>query len=207
MLLNCGVLESPLDCKEIQPVHPKGDQSWVFIGRTDVEDEAPIFWLPDAKSWLTRKNPDAGKDRGQEEKGMTEDEMVGWNHRLNGHESGWTPGVGGGQGSLACCCSWGRKESDTTEQLNWTELNSAYKLSKQGDNIQAWHTPFLIWNQSLLSLEHSWLWHYNNLLLLFIHFYVFPICTKHMCLHCLKQRLVYKSHPIKSERKEGEKEG
>ena len=115
-------LESPLDCKEIQPVHPKGDQSWVFFGRTGVEAETPILWLPDAKSWLIWKDPDAGKDWGQEEKGMTEDEMVGWHHRLNGHEFGWTPGVGDGQGGLACCGSWGRKESDTTERLNWTEI-------------------------------------------------------------------------------------
>ena len=115
------VLESPLDCKEIQPVHPKGNRSWIFIGRTDVEAEAPIFWPPDGKSWLIWKDPDAGKDWGQEEKGMTEDEMVGWYHRLNGHGFGWTPGVGDGQGGLACCGSWGRKESDMTEQLYWTE--------------------------------------------------------------------------------------
>ena len=112
--------ESPLDCKEIQPVHPKGDQSWVYIGRTDVEVETPILWPPDAKSWLIWKDPDAGKDWGQEEKGTTEDEMVGWHHRLNGHGFGCTPGVGAGQGGLACCGSLGRKESDTTERLNWT---------------------------------------------------------------------------------------
>ena len=117
-------LESPLDCKEIQPVHSKGDQSWVFIGGTDVEAETPILWPPDAKSWLIGKDPDAGKDWRWEEKGMTEDEMVGWHHRLNGHGFGWTPGVGDGQGGLACCGSWGRKESDTTEQLNWTGLES-----------------------------------------------------------------------------------
>ena len=115
-------LESPLDCKEIQAVHPKGDQYWVFIGRTDVEAETPILWLPDVKSWLIWKDPDAGKDWVQEEKGTTEDEMVGWHHRLNGHGFGWTPGVGDGQGGLACCDSWGRKELDMTEQLNWTEL-------------------------------------------------------------------------------------
>ena len=115
-------LESPLDCKEIQPVHPKGDQSWVFIGRTDVEAATPILWPPDAKSWLIWKDPDAGKDGGQEEKGMTEDEMVGWHHRLNGHGFGWTPGVGDGQGGLACCGSWGHKKLDTTERLNWTSL-------------------------------------------------------------------------------------
>ena len=111
-------LESPLDCK-IKPVHSKGDQSWVFIGRTDVEAETPILGPPDAKSW---KDPDAGKDWGQEEKGPTEDEMVGWHYQLNGHGFGWTPGVGDGQGGLACCSSWGCKESDMTEWLNWTEL-------------------------------------------------------------------------------------
>ena len=91
-------LESPLDSKEIQPVHPKGDQSWVFIGRTDVEDETPILWPPDEKSWLIWKDPDVGKDWGQEEKGTKEDEMIGWHHGLNGHEFGWTPGVDDGQG-------------------------------------------------------------------------------------------------------------
>ena len=116
-------LESPLDCKEIQPVHPKGNQSWLFIGRTDVEAETPRLWPPDAKSWLIGKDPDAGKDWGQEEKGKTEGEMAGWHHRLNGHGFGWSLGVGDGQGGLACCDSWGRKESDTTERLNWTELN------------------------------------------------------------------------------------
>ena len=114
-------LESPLDCKEIQPVHPKGDQSWVFIGRTDVEAETLILWPPGAKNWLTGEDPDAGKDWGQEKKGMTEDEMVGWHHQLNGHEFEWTLGVGDGQGGLACCSPWGCKESDTTEQLNWTD--------------------------------------------------------------------------------------
>ena len=112
-------LESPLDCKEIQPVHHKGNQSWVFIGRTDAEAETPILWPPHVKSWLIA---DAGRDWGQEEKGTTEDEMAGWHHRLDGHEFEWTPGVGDGQGGLACCDSWGHKESDTTEQLNWTEL-------------------------------------------------------------------------------------
>ena len=118
------ILESPLDCKEIQPVHPKGDQSWVFSGRSAVEPETPILCPPDVKSWLIGKDPDAGKDWGQEKKGTTEDETVGWHHRLNGHGFGWTPGVGDGQGGLACCGSWGHKELDTTEWLNWTELCS-----------------------------------------------------------------------------------
>ena len=117
-------LESPLDCKEIKSVHPKGNQLWIFIGRTDAEDETRIIWPPDVKSWLIWKDPDAGKDWGQEEKGTTEDEMVGWYHRLSGPGSGWTPGVGDGQGGLAFRCSWGHKELDTTERLNWTELNA-----------------------------------------------------------------------------------
>ena len=115
-------LESPLDWKEIHTVHPKGNQSWLLIGRTDIEAETPIFWPPDAKSWLIWEDPDAGKDWGQEEKGMTEDEMVGWHHQLNGHGFGWTLGVGDGQGGLACCGSWGHKELDMTERLDWTEL-------------------------------------------------------------------------------------
>ena len=114
-------LESPLDCKEIQPVRSKGDQSWMLIGRTDAKAETPILWPPHVKSWLTGKDPDAGRDWGQEEKGTTEDEMAGWHHQLNGREFEWTLGVGDGQGGLACCDSWGHKESDTTERLNWTE--------------------------------------------------------------------------------------
>ena len=115
-------LESPLDCREIQPVHPKGDQSWVFFGRTDAEAETPVLWPPHAKCWLIGKDSDAGRDWGQEEKGTTEDEMAGWHHRLDRRGFGWTSGVGDGQGSLACCDSFGRKESDTTERLNGTEL-------------------------------------------------------------------------------------
>ena len=123
-------LESPLDCKEVQPVHPKGNQFWIFIGKTDAEAETPILWPPAVKSWFIWKDPDGGKDWGQEEKGTTEDEMVGWYQRLNGHGFGWTPGVGDGQGGLACCGSWGRKESDMTERLNWNET-SLYNLSIQ----------------------------------------------------------------------------
>ena len=114
-------LESLLDSKGIQPVHPKGDQSWIFLGLTDDEAETPILWPPDVKSWLTWKDPDAGKDWGQEEKGTTEDEKVGWHHRLNGRGFGWTLEVGDGQGGLACCGLWGCQEWDTTEWLNWTE--------------------------------------------------------------------------------------
>ena len=109
-----------LECKEVQSVHPKGDQSWVFIGRTDAKAETPIVWPPHVKSWLIGKDSDAGRDWGQE-KGKTEDEMAGWHHGLDGRESEWTPGVGDGQGGLACCDSRGHKELDTTEWLNWTD--------------------------------------------------------------------------------------
>ena len=125
MLLNCVVGEDSwesLGQPDIQPVHPKGNQFQIFTGRTDAEAETPLLWPLDAKSWLIGKDPDAGKDWGQEEKGTTEDEMAGWHHWLDRHESEWTPGVGDGHGGLACCSSWGRKESDTTEWLNWTEL-------------------------------------------------------------------------------------
>ena len=122
--VDCTVFE-PLDCKEIQPVHPKGDQSWVFIGSTDVEVETPKLWPPDAESWLIWKDPDAGKDWGQEEKGMMEYETVGWHYQHNGDGFGWTPGVGDRQGGMACCDSWGHKESDMTERLNWIELKAS----------------------------------------------------------------------------------
>ena len=112
-------LKSPLDCKENQSVHPKGNQSWIFIERTDAWAETPILWPPDAKNWCLRKDPDAGNDRRQDEKGMTEDEMVGWHHQLHGHEFEQVPGVGHGQGRLACCSPLGRKESHMTERLNW----------------------------------------------------------------------------------------
>ena len=122
-------LENPLDCK-IQPVHPKRDQSWVFIGRTDVEAETPILWPPDAKSWLIWKDPDTGSDWG-EKKGTTEDEMAEWHHRLDALEFEWTPGVGDGQGGLPCCDSWGHKELDTTERLNWSELSLVFIKGKE----------------------------------------------------------------------------
>ena len=133
-------LESPLDCKEIQPVHSERDQSWVFIGRNAAKAETPILWPPNAKSWLIRKDSDAGRDWGQEEKGTTEDEMAGWHHWLDGRESQWTPGVGDGQGGLACCDSWGRQDSDTIEQLIWSDLiTSAF--------INPCHSKAAVWSK------------------------------------------------------------
>ena len=133
-------LESPFDCKEIQPVQPKGDQSWVFFGGTDVEAETPVLWPPDAKSWLIRKDPGAGKDWRWKEKRMTEDELVGWHHRLNGHGFGWTPGVGDGQGGLVCCSPWGHRVGhDWAAALNWAtglswpETKTWKNLFKVGD--------------------------------------------------------------------------
>ena len=122
-------LEGPMDCKEIQPVHSKGDQSWMFIGRTDAKAATLLLWAPHVKSWLIGKDPDAGRDWGQEEKGTTKDEMAGWHHWLDGHEFGWTPGVGDWQGGLSCCNSWGCKESDTTKWLNWND-----------NTLAKWHT-------------------------------------------------------------------
>ena len=144
-------LESPLDCKKIQPVDPKGNQAWIFIGRTGAEAETPIIWPRDKNNWLIWKDPDAGKDWRREEKGTTEDEMVGWHHQLNGHEFEQTPGVVDGQRGLACCSSWGRKESDTTERLNWTQLKETayicnvciayrYKIWKNFQSV----TPYVI---------------------------------------------------------------
>ena len=117
------------DCKEIKPVNPKGNQPWIFIGRTDAEVEAPTLWPPDTKNWLTRKDPDDGKDWRREEKGTTEDEVVGWHHWLDGHKSEQAPGVGDGQGSLACYSPWDRKELDMTKRLNWTDLVSILQFS------------------------------------------------------------------------------
>ena len=160
-------LESPLDFKEIQPVHPKGDQSWVFIGRTDAEAETPILWPPHVTSWLPGKDPDARRDWRQEEKGTTEDEMAGWHHRLDAHEFGWTPGVGDGQGGLTCCDSWDHKESDTTEQLHWTKGPSSSEIGL----VLEVHTEdtLVIWGLSLLLLclrvfiwDHDWKGHHQD---------------------------------------------
>ena len=164
-------LESPLDCKEIQPVHSEGDQPWVFTGRTDAKAKTPILWPPHAKSWLIGKDPDAGRDWGQEEKGMTEDEMAEWHHRLDGRESEWTPGVGDGQGDLACCDSWSRKESDTTERLNWTDyyLNVVEAMVQNTtlapfkrlrmQNFSLTEIVQLLWSNCLWHPEsHNWFW-------------------------------------------------
>ena len=156
MLLNCVVGEDSWESLELQgdpTVHFKGDQPWVFSGRNDAKDETPVLWPPHAKRWLIGKDSDAGRDSGQEGKGMTEDEMVGWHHRLDGRESEWTPGVGDGQGGLACCDSWGRKEPGTTEWLNWKATNfpqppSQTHLPAQKSGTfycgKVWHAKFTI---------------------------------------------------------------
>ena len=127
-------LESPLDCKEIQPVHSEGYLPWDFFGRNDAKAETPILWPPHAKCWLIGKDSDAGRDPGQEEKGTIEDEMAEWNHRQDGRESEWISGVGDGQEGLACCNLWGRKESNTTEWLNWTEQQYYWEQIISGNN-------------------------------------------------------------------------
>ena len=181
-------LESPLDCKELKPVNPRGNQSWIFIRRTDAEAEAPIFWPPDAKSQLIRKDPDAGKGWRQEEKGMTEDEMVGWNHCLSGYGFEQASGDGDGQGILACCSPWGHKESDMTEQLNknkiylvvlglscsmW-DLSSLARNWTQARALRVWH--FSHWTTrevpgSLLSLVSA-----QSFLLDLWYFILFFLC-------------------------------
>ena len=149
-------LESPLDSKEIQPVNPKGNQPWIFLGRTDAEAEAPIFWPPDVKNWFVGKNPDAGKDWRQEEKGMTEAEMVGWHHWLDGREFEQAPGVGDGQGGLACHSPCGRKESDTADQLHWTELIVAQHWSEVSRPVvdgPGLRCPFIVLVQSVSRVQ------------------------------------------------------
>ena len=161
-------LESALDCKELQLVNPKGNQSWIFIGRTDAEAETPILWPPDAKNWLIWKDPDAGKDWRWEGKRTTEDEMVGWHYQIDGHEFEQASGVDG-QGSLACCSPQGRKESDTTEQMNWTELlgdkrwwwwqghkkrpNSEYVVFEVRSNRMSWKLA-VMWEKDMCLHDH-----------------------------------------------------
>ena len=168
-------LKSPLDCKEIKPVNPKGNQSWIVIGKTDDEAEAPIFWPPDAKSRLIGKDPDAGKDWGQEEKGMAEDKMVVWHHQLNGHEFEQAPGDGEEEGRLACCCPWGCKELGMTERLNnniatghWKSLSSNFNYHQYINNLRNLYLEPLVL-KSIYSFEPlvlSWpLAHYNKRLI------------------------------------------
>ena len=154
MLLNCDVGEDSwesLGLKEIQPVHPKGNQSWIFIGKTDAEAETPILWPVDEKSWLIWEDPDAGKDWRWEEKGMTEDEIVGWHHWLKGHEFEYTPGVGDGQGSLVCYSPWDHSQ---TQLSDWTELNLPPDsfLQRNLENV-------------ILSFLVKWLWNSEGVLL------------------------------------------
>ena len=152
-------LESPLDCKEIQPVHSEGNQPWDFFGGNDAEAETPVLWPPHAKSWFTGKDSDSGKYWRQEEKGTTEDEMAGWHHWLDGCKFEWTPGAGDGQGGLACCDSWGYKESDTTERLNWTELKLWYI-------IQSFFFFFFWWFRKMNGIITQWFWNVYSLYLL-----------------------------------------
>ena len=147
MLLNCAVGEDSWESPGLQgdqPVHPEGDQSWVFIGRTDIEAETPILWPPDAKSWLIGKDPDAGKDWGWEEKWETEDKMVGWHHQLNGHEFDQTPGNSEGQGRLVCCSPWGRRDGhDWAAEQQW---NSVHAILPSKANLKTWMFPhFQLW--------------------------------------------------------------
>ena len=181
----------------IQPVHPKGNQSWVFIGRTDVEAVTPILWPPDAKSWLNWKDPDAGKDWGQEEKKTTGHEMVGWHHRLDGRGFGWTPGVGDGWGGLACCDSWGRKESDMTEQLNWTLL-LLWNVQFYCCNTLSWNLFYpafycllFIWHNYLYSFTFTYFCLSIYIMLVFISFFTLFKKLKYSWYTILNKLQVY----------------
>ena len=133
-------LESPVDSKVIKLVNPKGSQPWIFVGKTDAEAETPILWQLHAKSWLIGKDSDAGRDWGQEEKGTIEDEMAGWHRRLNGHEFGWTPGVGDGQGGLVCCSSWGcRVRHNWVTELNWSIRKEIIKARAELIKLKVGH--------------------------------------------------------------------
>ena len=152
LILSFWIL-SPLDCKEIKPVNPKGNKPWIFIGRTDAEAETLILWPPDAKNWLTGKDPDAGKDGRQEEKGKTEDEIVGWHHRLDGHEFEQAPGVGDEQGSLGCCSPQEHKQLNTTEWLNWTELTEFHLFLKI--NLQSFLISYALGSLNVMRVINS----------------------------------------------------
>ena len=170
-------LESPLDCKEIQPVHPKGNQSWIFIGRTDTEADTLLLWPPDVKNWLIWKEPDARKDWSQEEKGTTEDEIVGWHHWLNGHEFEQAWGVGDGQGGLSCCSPWGHKELDMIELLNWTEsfANFVYIFKK------------LVLNILIISINFKPLFHFFSSALILVFSFLLSlglVCSFHRSFRC-----------------------
>ena len=148
-------LESPLDCKEIQPVNLKGNRSWIFIGRTDAEAEAPMLWPFDVKGQLTRKGPDAGKDWRQEEKGTTEDEVVWWHHPLDGHEFEQALGVDDGHGSLACCSPRGHKVSDTTDWLNWTDAGRKYMSTKKCVLNQTFYRKWMNYGEYIFRLTKT----------------------------------------------------
>ena len=154
-------LESPLDRKEIQPFCHKGNQSWIFIGSNDAEAETPILSPPNGKNWLTGKDLDAGKDWRREEKGTTEDEMVGWHHRLNGQEFEQALGVGDGQGGLACYSPWGCKESDTAERLTWTEAKMCIWMRK-GNNKEEKSMTLKSENQFFLKITQPKSWFFEN---------------------------------------------
>ena len=155
------ILESPLDCKEIQSGHSEGNQSWIFMVRTNTEAETPILWPLDAKSWLIWKDPDSGKDWRQEEKGVTEDEMVGWHHWLDRHEFEWAPGVGDGKGRLVCCSPWGRKEWDMTELdgSGWLlyflilKIQDKFRWSLTSQVVQWWRIC-----QPIQEIRETWVW-------------------------------------------------
>ena len=170
---------SLLDCKEIKSVNPKGNQSWIFFGRTDAD--APILWPPDGKSWLSKKDPDAGKDWRQEEKGTTENKMVRWHHRLNGHVFEQAPGDGDGQGGLVCCSPWGRQESDMTERLN-NEYFAATKDCNSSicSNMERW----LLYSGSQKSL-HS----ISQYLFLKLHLYTHTYTYKYIYLLTCRERV------------------
>ena len=162
----------------IATFNSKGDQPWVFFGRNDAKAEIPILWPPHAKSWLIGKDSDAGRDWGQGEKGTTEDEMAGWHHRLDGREFAWTPGVGDGQGGLVCCDLWGRKESDTAERLNCTELKLKDMLICVCQGFTVYLRQFLLMSQCPAS-RISWEPSFYNISISEVFFFDLLLRTRH----------------------------